>query len=70
MSVRQQRVDEARREEITFSEKFQELLKETSRLHFLDSVREVSSWDKELIQSRSRNMVSLAWDHIAPWLGY
>ena len=67
-SKQDQRVREAEYSGFTFSRKFQSLLKKGSRLHMLDPVRGVEAWDGELIQARSENIASLAWDRIAPWL--
>ncbi|MCY4340099.1 MAG: DUF262 domain-containing HNH endonuclease family protein [Gammaproteobacteria bacterium] len=44
------------------------LLRKGRRLHLLDPLREVEEWDERLIRARTENILSLAWDTIAPWL--
>jgi len=34
----------------------------------LDPLAEVNDWTAELIEARTENLLSLAWDNIAPWL--
>ena len=36
----------------------------------LDPIAEVNQWTESIIQKRSKNILELAWDVIAPWLGY
>lgn len=51
-----------------FSKKTKELIKQGHRLHLLDPLREVPDWKEEFIQSRTVNLLSLAWDKVVPWL--
>ena len=36
----------------------------------LDPIAEVTEWTEPTIQKRTKNILELAWDVIAPWLGY
>lgn len=51
-----------------FTSTTKKLLASGNRLHHLDSVRDVDAWDSVLILKRTENLLSLAWDHIEPWL--
>lgn len=65
---RTERFSQAQNEGIHFSAKTKKIIKNQERLHLLDSIREVEDWDEELIRARSRNVLQLAWDTLAPWL--
>ncbi|UOR07890.1 DUF262 domain-containing HNH endonuclease family protein [Qipengyuania flava] len=51
-----------------FTKKTENLLKEGERLRMLDSLSGVKSWDRKMIEARTRNMLELAWDSFADWL--
>ena len=36
----------------------------------LDPIANVSKWTESIIQKRAKNTLELAWEEIAPWLGY
>ena len=67
---RDNQIEEAKNEGITFRKRTEELLKEQGRLDMLDPIAEVNQWTESIIQKRSKNILELAWDVIAPWLGY
>ena len=67
---RDNQIEEAKSEGITFRKRTEELLKEQGRLDMLDPIAEVNQWTESIIQKRSKNILELAWDVIAPWLGY
>ena len=67
---RDNQIEEAKREGITFRKRTEELLKEQGRLDMLDPLAEVNQWTESIIQKRSKNILELAWDVIAPWLDY
>lgn len=51
-----------------FTKKTEALLKGGERLRMLDIVRDLESWDLELINKRTENILELAWDAFASWL--
>ena len=44
------------------------LIKNQERLHMLDPIAKVDEWTVGLIEARTDNLLSLAWDQISPWL--
>ena len=62
--------EQAEREGLIFRKQTKNLLKKQGRLDMLDPIAEVSDWRKCIIQKRTENILQLAWDIIAPWLGY
>ena len=67
-SKQKEYIKTAHGEGFPFSKKFKELLNSGERLHMLDPLYHVKSWDEEIIQARTKNTASLAWHTIAPWL--
>ena len=67
---RKSQFEQAKEEGLTFPKRTENLLKEQVRLDMLDPIAEVSDWTKCIIQKRTENILQLAWDVIAPWLGY
>ena len=61
---------QAEKEEITFRKQTKNLLKEQGQLDMLDPIANVTEWTEPTIQKRTKNILELAWDVIAPWLGY
>ena len=55
---------------LTFKKQTIGLLNKQGRLDMLDPIAEVSDWTESIIQKRTKNILELAWDVIAPWLGY
>ena len=67
---RDSQIEKAKKEGITFRKRTEELLKEQGCLDMLHPIAEVNQWTESIIQKRSKNILELAWDVIAPWLGY
>ena len=67
---RNSQFEQAERKGLTFRKQTKNLLKKQGRLDMLDPIAEVSDWTKCIIQNRTENILQLAWDVIAPWLGY
>ena len=51
-----------------FSKHIQELLQNSPRLTLLDPLRNVDTWNRDIIEARGRNIAELAWDYLWPWL--
>jgi hypothetical protein len=66
----ERQIDEAKHSGFDFSKKTQELLRNGQIIHLLDPIRTVKDWDEAFIYSRTDNILSLAWDRLAPWLGF
>ena len=60
----------AAKERLEFKKQTKDLLEEQGRLDMLDPIANVSTWTASRIQKRTRNILELAWDEIAPWLSY
>ena len=67
-SKQEEYIETARAKGVPFSKRSEELLISGERLHLLDPLCHVKSWDEEIIQARTKNTASLAWHTIAPWL--
>ena len=65
---RQEAITLTQEQGLTFGQRTLSLLKDQSRLHMLDPLAEVESWTAESIEQRTDNVLSLAWDEIAPWI--
>ena len=61
-------LEEAKKGGYGFGRKTENLLRGQERLNLLDPVVAVDEWTDEIIQSRTRNILSLAWAQVAPWL--
>ena len=51
-----------------FGKKTERLLASGERLHMLDPIVSVVTWDKDLIDRRSERILHLAWDLLWEWL--
>ena len=60
----------AAREGLEFKKQTKDLLKEQGRLDMLDPIANVTTWTASRIQKRTKNLLELAWDVVAPWLSY
>ena len=69
-AARKSQFEQAKEEGLTFPKRTENLLKEQVRLDMLEPIANVTEWTKPIIQERSKNILELAWDVIAPWLGY
>ena len=67
---RKSQFEQAKKEGLTFKKQTENLLKEQVRLDMLDPIANVTEWKESTIQKRTRNILELAWDVIAPWLDY
>ena len=67
---RNSQFEKAKKEGLTFKKQTIDLLNEQGRLDMLDPIANVTEWTASIIQKRSKNILELAWDEIAPWLGY
>ncbi|MCE2415445.1 DUF262 domain-containing protein [Candidatus Poribacteria bacterium] len=67
---RKSQFEQAKKEGLTFPKRTENLLKKQVRLDMLDPITNATQWKKPTIQERSKNILELAWDVIAPWLGY
>ena len=65
---REQAIHLAQQQGLTFGNRTLKLIKNQNRLHMLDPIAEVEDWTVDLIEARTENVLSLAWDRIAPWL--
>lgn len=54
--------------EAAFSRSTEELLRNGKRLDLLKPLRDVENWDRDLIETRSRNIAELTWEHLWRWL--
>ena len=63
-------IDQAETEGSTFKKQIKDLLNEQDRLHMLDPIATVDEWTERIIKQRTKNILDLAWDTIAPWLSY
>ena len=52
------------------SEISEELIRSQVRLYMLSPLTEVKKWNESFIRRRTRNILELVWDQIAPWLSY
>ena len=48
----------------------EDLIRSQVRLYMLSPLSEVREWDESFIRSRTKNILELVWDEIAPWLSY
>ena len=67
---RKSQFEQAKNEGLTFKKRTENLLKEQVRLDMLNPIATVPQWTESLIQKRTKNILELAWDVIAPWLDY
>ena len=67
---RKSQFEQAKKEGLTFPKRTENLLNQQVRLDMLDPIAKVPQWTESLIKKRTKNILKLAWDVIAPWLGY
>ena len=65
---RESAIQLAQQQGLRFGNRTLRLIKNQNRLHMLDPIAEVEDWTVDLIEVRTDNVLSLAWDRIAPWL--
>ena len=61
-------IELAQQEGFEFTQRTKRLLDQQGRLHMLDSLANVDEWTEDFLRRRSKNILELAWDKIAPWL--
>ena len=62
--------DQAEEKGLVFKKQTKDILNAQDRLHMLDPIATVDEWTERIIQQRTKNILDLAWDTIAPWLSY
>ena len=67
-SERTESFELAKREGVEFGNKTLHLIEQQDRLHMLDPIGEIEDWTVDMVRARTENILSLAWDEIAPWL--
>ncbi len=65
---RQNQIAQAKELGIKFSRKTINLLANQGRLRMLDHIAAAEKWDANVIRSRSRNLLELAWDEFGDWV--
>ncbi|MCY4428484.1 MAG: DUF262 domain-containing HNH endonuclease family protein [Halieaceae bacterium] len=64
----EERINEAAALGMSFSNYTKKLLKNGECLSLLEPLRNVETWNREVIEARGRNTAELAWDYLWPWL--
>ena len=62
--------EQAQKEGLDFRRRTQDLLDKQERLDMIEPIANVDEWTECIIQKRTKNILELAWDVIAPWLSY
>ncbi len=62
--------DQAEEKGLVFKKQTKDILNAQDRLHMLDPIATVDEWTERIIQQRTKNILELAWDEVAPWLSY
>ena len=62
--------EQAKKEGLVVKKQTKDLLEEQERLDMIEPIAHVDEWTECIIQKRTKNMLELAWDMIAPWLSY
>jgi len=70
ISERENLIAQARKQGLRITPRMEALISTGERAHLLDHIMGVEDWNADLIQKRSENILSLAWDRIAPWLDF
>ena len=63
-------LEQAKKEGLVFGKQTQALLDKQERLDMIEPIANVDEWTECIIQKRTKNILELAWDVIAPWLSY
>ena len=67
-SEREELVRSAEAVGLRFTRRIIDLMDTEERLPILDPMEGVSEWTADLVRMRTKNILDLAWDQIAPWL--
>lgn len=65
---RKNAMDQAKRDGMRFNNKTEKMIMGGERFSMLDGIRDVDEWTVKFIDQRSRNLASLSWDVLRPWL--
>ena len=57
-------------QKVLLSDSTKDLLRDEEYLQFLTPICNVNKWDEEHVQKRSKRLVKIIWENIAPWLGF
>ena len=67
-SERRAAIEAAQREGLRFGARAQQLIRDQQQLRMLEPIADVEEWTVQLVEARTENLLSLAWNQIAPWL--
>ena len=67
---RQHLFEHAKEEGLDFGKRTKTLLDMQERLDMIEPIVNVDEWTECIIRKRTKNILELAWDKIAPWLDY
>ncbi|NAW33504.1 GmrSD restriction endonuclease domain-containing protein [Halomonas alimentaria] len=62
------RIEEAKAAGIRFSNTTEKILQDGARLSLLEPLRTVDEWSVDMVIARGKNIASLCWDYVWPWL--
>lgn len=65
---RESAITSAENQGLKFPKRTLDLIRGQKRLHILDPLGEVDEWTAQLIEERTENTLSLAWDQLATWI--
>ena len=63
-------IDQAEAQGSIFKKQIKDLLDKQDCLHMLAPIATLEDWSAYIIRKRTKNILELAWDVIAPWLSY
>ena len=66
--AREAAIETAEKEGWKFSRRTLDVIRNQGRLPMLDALTTVDDWTAQMIEDRTENILSLAWDQISPWL--
>ena len=69
-TIRKDYLLSAEKEGVPLSKTIKRLIEARERLYMLSPLTKVKKWDKKFIERRTKNILELAWEEIAPWLSY
>jgi hypothetical protein len=64
----ERRISQAKQAGLQFKKTTEKRIREGAHLPIVDTVSLVDEWTRDVIEARSRNLGSLAWDRVASWL--
>jgi len=69
-TVRKGYLSRVEEEGVSLSKTTKRLIESRERFYMLSPLTKVRKWDKKFIERRTKNILELAWEEIAPWLSY